>query len=171
MRSLGRDSTRSYLGRSVCVPVSKACLKDRAIRVTRFALTEVSRGRSRNLPNPMATRRTKRLVVENNQGRTIHVLEPSKTHASQTRTPTGNRDTESPVLFGVSARSIGFGGQCDNNCWKELSFQNQATGFGLSVPYTEQSSRFKLRFAAVIATAWIWTYQNSLIKFNMTCCS
>ena len=91
MRSLGRDSTRSYLGRSVCVPASKACLKDRAIRVTRFALTEVSRGRSRNLPTPMATRRTKRLVVENNQGRTIHVLEPSKTHASQARTPTQSK--------------------------------------------------------------------------------
>ena len=34
MGSLGRDSSRSYLGRSVSVPVSKACLKGGAIGVT-----------------------------------------------------------------------------------------------------------------------------------------
>ena len=46
MASLCSESSRSYSGRSVSVPVSKACLKGGATGETRLVRTEVSRGRS-----------------------------------------------------------------------------------------------------------------------------
>jgi hypothetical protein len=108
MESLGRDSSRSYLGRAVSVPVSKHLrLKGGMTKATWFVLTEVSRGRSTDLPRPTETGRTERLVDKEYR----LYLEPSKTHRSWSRVPTG-ADIESPVLFVESQlRSIGFGGQ------------------------------------------------------------
>jgi hypothetical protein len=89
---LGRDSSRSYLGRSVSVPVSKHLrLKGGTTKVTWLVLTEVSRGRSTDLPRPTETERTERVVAKEYS----LYLRPSKTAA---------------CFLESQLRSIGFGG-------------------------------------------------------------
>ena len=63
MGSLGRDNSRSYLGRSASVPVSKHHrLKGGTTKVTWLVLTEGSRGRSTELRIPIESGRTERFT-------------------------------------------------------------------------------------------------------------
>ena len=58
-----RKFTFPYLGRSVSVPVSRACPKGGAIGVTRIVRAEVSSGRSTDPATPTRTGRTKRFLT------------------------------------------------------------------------------------------------------------
>ena len=66
MKSLCGDNSRSYLGRSASVPVSRACLKGRTNEATHLVRAEVSSGRSTELSPPTKTGRAKRILLRKN---------------------------------------------------------------------------------------------------------
>ena len=114
MWHLGRDRSRSYLGRSRNVPVSKHLrLKGGASKVTCFVLSEVSRGRSTDLPMPMETGRTKRLV-------------------DKEICRTSNRPR---IPLESQLRSIGIGGHCNHHSLSRNRMSNATLQKSPPMPY------------------------------------